>query len=325
VKSFLEGAPASGWARADWVRKKFLATVTLTGAGLPEAVPPSKVVDMISGSKEGSPYDIVAAQVLLERWAGIPARIGYGYDKGDPIPNSGGWMDVRPRHGSSWLEVDFKGLGWFPVTGAPLHAKGSVGSKNIVNTNQNVLPSDQVAVSLFIPIRQLTPALLYEQLRPLFLALIGALALIGLSIALWPAVAKLWRRSRRKAWAVRMGPRARIAVAYAEFRELCTDLGDDHYADPPLSYLDHVADDPEHEEFAWLVARKLWGIGPSEDPPTEDDVHAAEEMSSSLRARVLRAQPWSVRLLAVISRLSLRHPYTLGVPAPGERRQRKVA
>ena len=33
--------------------------------------------------KEGAtatPYEIVAAEALLARWAGVPARIGFGFD-----------------------------------------------------------------------------------------------------------------------------------------------------------------------------------------------------------------------------------------------------
>jgi hypothetical protein len=208
------------------------------------------------------------------------------------------------------------------VTGTPLHAKATVGTKN-VTTNADVLPSDQIEVNLFIPVRQITSALLYEQLRPVLGLILAALLVAGIGYAVWPALYKVWRRSRRKAWAVREGPRARIAVAYAEFRELCTDLGDNHPADPPFAFLHRVAADAEHEEFAWLVTRKLWGRG-GEPEPDEDDVHAAEELSSSLRARLLRAQPVTVRLLALISRLSLKNPYLLGVERePG--RTEKVA
>ncbi|MHB8509868.1 MAG: transglutaminase-like domain-containing protein, partial [Candidatus Dormibacteria bacterium] len=300
---------AAGWERADYVRKEFLKTVTLAGAGLPTEVPPSKVVDMLEGSKEGSPFEIVAGEVLLERWAGIPARIGYGFDKGQALTD--GSDEIRPRNGSSWLEVNFKELGWFPVTGAPLHAKASSGGKNVQNTDQNVLPSDDIAVNLFIPIDQVTPSLLYEQIRPVVLAVVLALAMIGLVYALWPAAYKAYRRWRRRNWALGTGRRARIAVTYAEFRELAIDLGDDHYAETPLSFLKHLVEDPEHTEFAWMVTRLLWGdlVGQA----TDDDVHAAEEMSRSLRRRMARAQPASVRFLAIISRLSLRHPYAVGL------------
>ena len=309
VTRLLKDAPATGWERADYVRKEFLKRVTLAGSGLPVAVPPEKVADMLEGSKEGSPFEIVAGQVLLERWAGIPARIGYGFDKGKA--QSDGSEEIRPSNGSSWLEVNFKGLGWFPVTGAPLHAKSAAGDKQLANTDQNVLPSDDIAISLFIPVDQVTPALLYEQIRPVVVAVILALLAIALAYALWPAVWKAWRRYRRRNWALRTGRRARIAAAYAEFREMAIDLGDSHYAETPLHYLDHVVEDPEHIELAWMVTRLLWGdlVGKA----TDDDVNAAEEMSRSLKRRMSRAQPFSVRILANISRLSLRHPYAVGL------------
>lgn len=320
VTRYLKDAPASGWERADWVRKEFLKRVTLAGSGLPTAVPPEKVADMLEGSREGSPFEIVAGEVLLERWAGIPARIGYGFDKGTRLTD--GSDQIRPSNGSSWLEVNFKGLGWFPVTGAPLHAKSAVGDKQVANTDQNVLPSDDIAISLFIPVDQVTPALLYEQIRPVVVAVVLAALALALLYVVWPAAWKAWKRFRRRSWALRTGRRARIAVAYAEFRELAIDLGDSHYAETPLHYLDHVVEDPEHTEFAWMVTRLLWGdlVGKA----TDDDVHAAEEMSRSLKRRLSRAQPFSVRMLATISRLSLRHPYAVGLEY-GRRSDRAAA
>jgi hypothetical protein len=317
LRGFLAQAPASGWARADWVRKQLLATVTASGAGLPSQVPPDRVADMLYGSRLANPFQIVAAEALLERWAGIPARIGYGFDKGDPV--GGGVLAVHPRHGAFWLEVNFKGLGWFPVTGAPLHALTTLGSKDVANTNQQVQPSDKIAVQIFIPVSVTTPALLYEQLRPLVAVAAAALLALALGYALWPIPFKAYRRWRRRSWARLTGRRAQIAVAYAEFRELAVDFGDANYADTPLTFLEHVVDDEEHTEFAWMVTRFLWGdlVGRA----TDDDVQAAWQLSRSLRKRIARMQPWSVRALAWASRLSVRHPYEAGLDYARNRRE----
>ena len=56
-----------------------------------------------------------------------------------------------------------------------------------------------------------------------------------------------------------MNPSARIALAYAEFRDVATDYGFSHPSDTPLMYLERFIDDDEHTELAWLVTRVLWG------------------------------------------------------------------
>ena len=38
---------------------------------------------MLAGG-EATPYEITAAEVMLARWAGIPARIGFGFSDAPP-------------------------------------------------------------------------------------------------------------------------------------------------------------------------------------------------------------------------------------------------
>ena len=88
-----------------------------------QPVPPSKVADLLFGSKEGSPYEIVASEALLARWAGWPARIGFGFDG---FNDEGGKKTIRPKNGSNWLEIDVQGSGWVPIIGVPPKAKSSL-------------------------------------------------------------------------------------------------------------------------------------------------------------------------------------------------------
>ena len=67
------------------------------GAGNPVDVPPVRVAEFLDG-KEATPFEITAAEVLLARWAGVPARLGYGYY--DPQ----GAAEIRPRNGATWLD-----------------------------------------------------------------------------------------------------------------------------------------------------------------------------------------------------------------------------
>ena len=103
------------------------------------------------------------------------------------------------------------------------------------------------------------------------------------------------------------GPRARIALAYAEWRDMGTDYGYRHDTDTPLMYLDRFVEDPEHTELAWLVTRALWGD--LQGSLTVELATMAEELSRALRRRLGQAHPAPVRAIGVVSRLSLRHPY----------------
>ena len=43
---------------------------------------------------------------MLARWAGIPARIGFGFDG---VNDENGVLTVRPGNAAQWLEVYFEG------------------------------------------------------------------------------------------------------------------------------------------------------------------------------------------------------------------------
>jgi hypothetical protein len=298
------------WDRLNVLRKTLLDTVTAKGAGLPAPVPPAKVDDMLEGSQRGTPFEIVAGQVLMARWAGIPARIGYGFDRGKEI---GAAREFRPLHGSSWLEVYFQGSGWLPVTGLPKKADVTLGSSE-QQLDVEILPSEEIQVQLFLPTRLPPDSLLFKQIQKILLLASPFLVTAGLVWLLWPMAYKARRTSRRRQWALQMGREARIAVAYTEFRDLATDLGvGDPYA-TPLAYTEKVVHDEEHLELAWLVTRCLWGD--MRDSVADDEVFAAEELSRSLRRRVFEAQPFTIRGIALVSRLSLRNPYAPELVSP---------
>ncbi|HZQ78395.1 MAG TPA: transglutaminaseTgpA domain-containing protein [Acidimicrobiia bacterium] len=316
VIDLLAKAPkASKWDEFDFLRTWVLSNVTVTGTGTPKSVPPERVQDMLAGAREGSPFEIVAAQALLARWAGIPARIGYGFDGGALAGGDGGGpqssdkkLEVRPKNGATFPEVFFPRYGWLPVIGTPAKAKPTVGSDpNTQRQDPNVVPSDDIQVGLFIPV--LVPPgspLPAEIRRGVLVAVPGALLLFLLYVT-WPALRKAWVRSRRRTAARAAGPRARIALAYAEWRDMGTDYGYRHDTDTPLMYLDRFADDAEHTELAWLVTRSLWGD--LQHSLTPELAAVTEELARALRRRLAQAHPAPVRAIGVVSRLSLRHPY----------------
>src|SRR5205085_1279329 len=97
---------AGSYERLQFVRTKFYSKITAAGPGNPVDLPPARVQQFLSGIP-ASPYEITASEVLLARWAGIPARIGYGYYNPDAKPNAKGSVEVRPSDGAMWLEAYF--------------------------------------------------------------------------------------------------------------------------------------------------------------------------------------------------------------------------
>lgn len=311
VQRLLDEAPTTPFERLAFVRRKLNEVVIAVGAGAPNKdVPPSKVDDLLNGSHEGSPFEIVAAEAMLARWAGFPARIGYGFDG---FNEEEGLKTVRPKNGSNWLEVAFEGYGWVPLISTPPKAKASLDNNPNSRFDPTIKPSDDVAAELYIPIEVNDARQLYERLRALLLQALPYVVLLGSAYLSLPALRRWMRRRKRRAWAEAIGPHAQIAVEYAEFRDAATDLNVGDPLATPLEYLGQVVEDDEHSELAWLTARALWGdlrysVG-------EEDVEAAREMSASLRKRMFRVQPFQSRALAVLSRASLREPYTLEVPS----------
>lgn len=304
VKKLLQEAPnTSRWDRMDYLRQYFLRTVVSAGSGNPVPVTPAKVQDMLEGGKQGTPFEIVAAQAMLARWAGLPARIGYGYDGGE---KTGDLLEIRPRNGASFLEVYIPGYKWLPVIGTPLQARTSQTTTE-QQFNPNVAASDEVAVKLYVPIVLDPRSLLYAQIRRVIEILVPIILFVLGIYYTYPALQKLVRRSKRRNWAQHEGPEARIAVVYAEWRDLATDFGYRYDSDTPLMFLDRVIEDDEHTELAWLVTRTLWGD--LQHQIRNEDADAAEELSSSLRKRLSQGHPWTMRTIAMLSRLSLRFPY----------------
>lgn len=309
------------WDRFDFLRTHILDNVTATGTGVPKSVPPERVQDMLGGSKEGSPYEIVAAQAMVARWLGLPSRIGYGFDGGEIVNER---LQVRPKNGATFVEVFFPQQGWLPVIGVPKKAKPTVGSDpSTQQFDPNVLPSDDVTVQVFLPVIVPPASVFAEQLRNVFLVAVPVLLLLFLAYLAFPALRKLVLRTRRRSAAEAAGPRARIALSYAEWRDFATDFGFRHDTDTPLLFLERFADDEEHTQYAWLVTRSLWGD--LQYSLTPDHAAAAEELSRSLRRRLASAQPATVRVVATFSRLSLRHGYAPDTDLTARARRRDVS
>jgi hypothetical protein len=307
VQGLLDQAPTSNlWDKFDYLRNYVLDNVTATGTGQPVPVTPERVQDMLAGSKEGSPFEIVAAEAMIARWAGLPSRIGYGFDGGDRVASD--TLEVHPTHGAAFVEVYFPSFEWLPVIGTPRKAKPTVGGDpSTQRITDQVQPSDDVAVQVFVPLFVPPGSVLGKQIVRDAEIVLPALLLLWLLYVLYPGIRKVQLRSRRREAAAGAGTRARVALAYAEFRDFATDFGFNYPTDTPLMFLDRFAEDEEHTELAWLTTRVLWGDLQFDENPAQATV--AEELSRALRRRLSAAQPASMRAVAALSRLSMREPY----------------
>ena len=316
VEAVLREAPTTNlFDRLQFVRTHYYAQVVAAGSGEPLDVPPARVAEMLEGD-EATPFEITAGEVLLARWAGVPARIGYGYYGGDAAggakPAAGtSTFSVRPEHGALWLEAYFEGHGWVPIVGTPPKAKASL-SPDDKRNDPTIRPTDELALVVYVPIRLETVQLLFDTIR--FWALRAAPWVIAavLAFLFYPGALKLARRSRRRRWAARHGPAERIAVAYTELRDAANDFNIGDPMHTPLEFLSDLSADVEHNELAWLVTRALWG-DLRRDLRVED-AEAAEEMARSVTRRLRRANGGLPRLIALGSRTSLRDPFSRELP-----------
>jgi hypothetical protein len=311
VVTMLGKAPTTNlFDRLQFVRDALYRKVVAAGGGKPVDVPPQRVVAMLGGA-DASPFEITAAEVLLARWAGVPARIGYGYYGGDRVGNAKDQVfEIRPKHGATWLEAWFDGYGWVPLVGVPNKAKASLNQEQ--QDRPDVHPSEQVALAAYVPVRVSSVRLLFELVRYWLMRVGGLLLLVG---ALWWAsagVVKQLRRAVRARWARRHGPLAEVLVAYGELRDRVNDLNIGNPYDSPIEFLALIEPDAEHAELAWLVTRSLWGDLQRGVLP--EDARLAREMARSIDKRLAQAQPGVTRLIAFGSRTSLRAPYTTDIP-----------
>jgi len=319
IQRMLDRAPPNTWKRLDFLRQELLENVTASGAGTPVAVPLGRVVELVTGAEPGTPFEIVAAEALLARWAGVPSRIAFGFD-GLTIEDD--LLTVRPRNSAQWLEVWFEGYGWVPLIGTPRKAQASFDSDPNARFNPTIQPSDDVVVDVYFPFELEDLTQLYQRVRDVVLRFLPLAVAVTIAWVGWPAAAKARRRARRRRWAAARGPRRQVAVEYAEFRDMAIDLGVGDIYDSPLEYLSKVRDDAEHRELAWLATRALYGD--LIETVSEDDVLAAEELSTSLRRRLAAGQTLQIRLLAHVSRASLEQPYTDEIPNIAYRIRRRV-
>ena len=315
VATLLTHAPSKNYFdRLQYVRSMFLSHVVANGSGGPTDITPTQVDTMLSGG-QATPYEIVAAQVMLARWAGIPARLGFGFYGGQ---QHGEQTTFRPVDGSAWLEAYFQGFGWVPLVGTPQKATANLSRHPKEQTK--IHATDQLALNLYIPVRELSVQLLYQLVRYYAVRALAIVLPLIAALICYPAILKLARSRRRRKWAAQHGLAAQVMVAYAELRDRAHDLNIGDPRDTPLEFVTAIGDDREHDELAWLVTRALWGDLARD--LREEDVRSAEDMARSVTKRVDSAQPALNRFVAWITRTSLRDPWSDELPNVWRARRR---
>jgi transglutaminase-like putative cysteine protease len=311
VRALLAGVPANlnVYERLQAVRTAFYSKITAKGPGNPVDLVPARVDEFLTGTP-ATPYEITAAEVLMARWAGVPARIGYGYYNPEAKPGKEGRIEVRQSDGAMWLEAYFEGSGWTPILGKPPKAQASLDDNK--KKNKQILPNGLISAQLYIPIRQQGLTLLYTIVQFWLVRLAAVGGVVFFFWILLPGMLKAARRVRRRRWAMRMGPRARIAVSYAELRDRAIDFNIGHPTLTPLQFLDVLEPDEDHTQLAWAVSRGLWG-DLSRDL-RDEDVETTEQWARQLYRRFNAGQPYLMRLLAFGSRVSLRDPWSREMP-----------
>ena len=308
VEALLRDAPEAPYARLQTLRTKLYSTFTAAGAGQPTDVSPDRVVELLGGGT-GNPYELTASEALLARWAGVPARIAVGYSGGKELDD--GSVELRPSQAVTYLEAWFGQLGWVAIVGTPPKAQQSL-TNNSRNQDASIQASPDLGINVFLPVLRPNRLALYEYARYYLVRTLPFVALAGLLLLVYPVALKRVRRRRRAAWAATHGPVGAVVVAYCGMRDTMVDLALPGRDRTPLELVEVVAEDEEHAELAWLVTRGLWGD--LRGRLTEDDAASAQRLAASVSSRMLKAQPETARLLAAVSRASLRAPWTAEVP-----------
>jgi len=308
AQALIDKAPTTNsFDRLQYLRSALLSTVVAAGAGGPVDIKPGDVDAMLAGGN-ATPYQIVAAQVMLARWAGIPAEVGFGFYGG--TAGKDGTISYLPGDGSAWIEAYFNSYGWVPIIGTPQKAQPTL-SKNHKN-QAKTKPTDRLALSIYIPVRQVGLQLFYQVARYYALR-VGAVVLpLVLLVIGYPFGLKLLRGFRRRRWGRRHGAIGRVLAAYGGLRDACYDL---NIGDPrltPLQFTATVEDDAEHAELAWLVTRAVWGD--LRRDLREEDAQEAEELAASVLRRLRAKQTVGNRFVAAVSRTSLRDPWSDELP-----------
>lgn len=303
ITAALADAPRAPMQRFELLRKALYARgsegpAPTTGA---IAVTPKRAVEIWQGAAASS-FEITATEALLASWSGLEVRIGYGWYASTPSGTN--TYTITNDNGASWVELRSADGQWYPLVNQP-------GAE--ANTPIAIAPDGSRFAEAVIPLQSgsinVSQVVSYWLKRYLLAAVIAVAAWLALPLAL-----RTWRTYRRRRYGQARGAAARVAVAYAQLRDLAIDFDLGNRDASPLAFLTDFQTDEDHRQFAWLVERVLWGD--LRRDVTEVEADAAERLAKSLRRRLAGGQTYLRRFVALGSRRSLARPYLPELPNP---------
>jgi transglutaminase-like putative cysteine protease len=254
-----------------------------------------------------------AAAAVMAQVAGLPVRVVVGYELA-PDAWRNGRADVTANDISAWVELDAGELGWVPVDVTPDRSRVPDPESEGATTQEIAIPNPPPPPPPppnVEPPRQRDDEVDDEPMEPISFTIgdrsglapwaavavgvaavpIGLLLLFVLAVVGWKAL----RRRRRR---TRPSPTARIAGAWAEAIDRCTEAGA-----PPMTavtphervrayvrdqHLDEVG--PDLRVLAGHVDRATYAASAPDDSHAADAWRASDEVSAELRRTRTAAQ-----------------------------------
>jgi transglutaminase-like putative cysteine protease len=247
-----------------------------------------------------------AAAAVMAQVAGLPVRVVVGYEvPADAWRN--GTADVTANDISAWVELDAGELGWVPVDVTPDRSRVPDPETEGATTQEIAIPNPPPPPPPppnVEPPRQRDDEIEDEDMAPIPFSLdagtglapwaVVAVGVAGVPIALFALFALVvvgWKVLRRRRRRTRPSPTARIAGAWAEAIDRCSEAGA-----PRLSGVtpnervrvyvdDQRLDDVEADlrTLAGQVDRATYAAGPPADEHAVAAWRASDEVSAELR------------------------------------------
>jgi transglutaminase-like putative cysteine protease len=266
----------------------------------------SDLVDFLT-NKQGFCQQYAAAEAVMFRLAGIPARVvlGYAHD----VPDQNGTFTITSDDAHAWVEAFFSGFGWVPFDPTPLDGI-SGGSANDLpwaphptpaSTGLSATSSNDASRNPVTQPRKPTDNgnngsdnaasanITNVPVRWIVLGIIIAMLLVVLAL---PAIIRERRRRRRLRRAARVGPEP----LWEELADTVTDLG---YLWSPARTPQQVSlwlADPAGPAAAALAALAQQVEHSRYAPPAESANASAAEELRAVRHELLRELPLRERI-----------------------------
>lgn len=254
-----------------------------------------------------------ASAAVMAQVAGLPVRVVVGYELA-PDTWRNGTADVTANEVSAWVELDAGELGWIPVDVTPDRSRVPDPESEGATTQEIAIPNPPPPPPPppnVEPPRQRDDEIDDSDMEPIGFTVgdrIGlspwaavAVAAAGVPLGLlllFVAVVVGWKAVRRRRRRSRPSPTARIAGAWAEAIDRCTEAGAPRLADvTPLERVGvYVRDqrldelEPDLRTLAGQVDRATYSALPPGDDHAAAAWRASDGVSAELRRRASPGQ-----------------------------------